>query len=62
MLHLDLPVLLLYASPGAVVPWYENRIKRLETVYVGPGLHFIQEDQPDAIGRALKDWLRRHRG
>lgn len=60
------PILLLYASPGAVVPpaavpWYENKIKNLETVYIGPGLHFVQEDQPEAIGRALKDWLRRHR-
>jgi haloalkane dehalogenase len=63
----DLPILLLYASPGAVVPpsavpWYENRIRNLETVYVGPGLHFIQEDQPEAIGRALREWLRRHHG
>lgn len=63
----ELPILLLYASPGAVVPpaavpWYENKIKNLEAVYVGAGLHFLQEDQPEAIGRALKDWLRRHRG
>jgi len=61
-----LPILLLYASPGAVVPpaavpWYESKIKNLETVYIGPGLHFVQEDQPEAIGRALKDWLRRRR-
>lgn len=63
----DLPVLLLYASPGAIVPpaavpWYENKIKNLESVYIGPGLHFVQEDQPDAIGRALNEWLRRHPG
>lgn len=63
----ELPILLLYAAPGAVVPpaavpWYESKIKNLETVYIGAGLHYLQEDQPEAIGRALKDWLRRHRG
>lgn len=62
-----LPILLLYASPGAVVPpaavpWYQNKIKNLEAVYIGAGLHFVQEDQPEAIGRALKEWLRRHHG
>jgi haloalkane dehalogenase len=60
----DTPMLLLYAAPGvlvppAAVPWYTARIKRLETVYLGQGFHFVQEDQPDAIGRALSDWLRR---
>jgi haloalkane dehalogenase len=62
----ELPILLLYASPGAVVspaavPWYEGKIKNLESVYIGTGLHFLQEDQPEAIGRALKEWLRRKR-
>jgi len=65
MAQTELPILMLYASPGAVlppsvVPWYKKTIKNLETVYIGQGLHFIQEDQPDAIGRALNDWLRRH--
>lgn len=67
MASTELPILLLYASPGAVVPpaavpWYENKIKNLETVYIGAGIHFIQEDQPEAIGLALKEWLRRHHG
>jgi pimeloyl-ACP methyl ester carboxylesterase len=60
-----MPVLLLYAEPGVLVPpqavgWYVERIPRLETAFVGQGLHFIQEDQPDAIGRALRDWIRRN--
>jgi len=64
MTHTELPILMLYASPGAVlppsvVPWYKKKIKNLETVYIGQGLHFIQEDQPDSIGRALNDWMRR---
>jgi haloalkane dehalogenase len=28
-----------------------------QEVTVG-GIHFLQEDSPDAIGRALADWLR----
>jgi haloalkane dehalogenase len=60
----EMPVLMLYADPGALVPpaavdWYIARIAKLETQYVGQGLHFIQEDRPEAIGRALADWLRR---
>jgi haloalkane dehalogenase len=60
----DKPTLLLYAEPGVLVPpqlvpYYKNTIKNLETSYVGQGLHFIQEDQPRAIGRAISDWLRR---
>jgi len=66
MTRTELPILLLYASPGAVVPpkvvpWYESKIKNLETAYIGRGFHFIQEDQPEAIGRALHDWIRRIR-
>ena len=64
MKETTLPMLLLYASPGVLIPpdavgWYENNIKNLQATYVGQGLHFIQEDQPDAIGRAIADWLRR---
>lgn len=67
MSRMTIPVLLLYGSPGAiippsVVPWYEKKINHLETAYVGQGLHYLQEDQPQAIGSALQDWLRRHPG
>jgi len=60
-----MPVLLVYAEPGAVVPpsavaWYIQRIANLETSFVGQGMHYIQEDQPDGVGRAIADWIRRH--
>ncbi|WP_165351144.1 haloalkane dehalogenase [Ciceribacter ferrooxidans] len=60
-----MPVLLAYADPGVLVPpqavpFYTGLIRNLETAFVGQGLHFIQEDQPAAIGRALADWLRRN--
>jgi haloalkane dehalogenase len=60
-----MPVLLAYAEPGvlvppAAVPFYTGLIDNIETAYIGRGLHFIQEDQPAAIGRAIADWLRRN--
>jgi len=65
MAETDMPVLLLYAEPGAVVPpaavdWYVGRIANLETHFVGQGFHYIQEDHPDAVGRAIADWIRRN--
>jgi haloalkane dehalogenase len=30
-----------------------------ESVFVGKGRHYIQEEQPEAIGEALSDWLSR---
>ena len=40
-----------------IVGRYIQMTDELETVYVGQGFHYIQEDQPDAIGRALFDWI-----
>jgi len=64
LLETEKPLLFLYALPGAlnppeVVDWWAERAKNMETVYIGPGLHFVQEDQPFAIGRAISDWYRR---
>ncbi|VAW95582.1 Hydrolase, alpha/beta fold family protein, At1g52510/AT4G12830 homolog 2 [hydrothermal vent metagenome] len=65
MLITKTPMLLMYASPGVLVNqdvknWYAGNIKNIETVYIGQGMHYIQEDHPDAIGRAIQDWMRRH--
>lgn len=59
-----LPKLLLYAQPGGVirseqVAWCRARLPNLETVDVGPGIHFLQEDRPASIGQALADWYSR---
>lgn len=64
MTSTSLPILLVYAEPGVLVnehvrSWYQANMRRLEMAYVGPGLHFIQEDSPLAIGRAISDWMRR---
>jgi len=65
MAKTKMPVLLLYAEPGANVPpsavgWYVKKIANLETSFVGPAFHFFQEDHPDAVGRAIADWMRRN--
>jgi len=57
------PKLLLYAQPGGIVRepavnWCRQHLTNLETADVGAGIHFLQEDQPHAIGRALRDWFR----
>lgn len=60
----DIPWLFLYSTPGAlntpaVADYWAVRAKNIETVYIGHGLHYVQEDQPFAIGRAIADWYRR---
>ncbi len=60
----DLPKLHIYVSPGAlnppeVVAFLQQNMPNYEAVYVGQGLHFIQEDHPEAIGRNISDWYRR---
>lgn len=60
----EIPWLFLYASPGATAPaaaadYWAERARNIETAYIGHGLHYVQEDQPYAIGRAISDWYRR---
>jgi len=59
------PMLLLQFHPGAVlsrtrVAWLSQRIARLEVIDCGPGLHYVQEDNPKAIAEALDSWSRGH--
>lgn len=59
----ELPKLLFYANPGALinasmVDWSETHLKNLETFNLGQGIHYLQEDHPSAIGKALANWLK----
>ena len=59
----DVPKLLLFARPGAILPqelvgWCRAHMRKLTAVDIGPGLHFVQEDRPHAIGAALWTWYR----
>ena len=56
-----LPMLLFYATPGGIidadmVEWCKQNLKHLETVDIGPGIHFLQEDNPHLIGQELARW------
>jgi haloalkane dehalogenase len=56
-----LPKLMLYASPGALltrenVEWCKRNISNLESVFLGPGSHFLQESSPHRIGREIVRW------
>lgn len=60
----DMPFLLLYVSPGAIISPEMAAIivaqhRNIESHYLGLGRHFIQEDHPHKIGRAVADWRRR---
>jgi haloalkane dehalogenase len=60
----DVPKLLLAFEPGAIlgpdlVDWCRRSFRNLEVQWLGAGSHFVQEDQPQAIGDAVRDWRRR---
>ncbi|MET0152304.1 MAG: haloalkane dehalogenase [Candidatus Binatia bacterium] len=62
--HSDVPKLLLAFTPGAIlgaelVEHCRSHMRNLEVQHLGPGSHFVQEDQPEAIGDAVRDWRRR---
>ena len=53
-----IPKLLFWADPGALVrekevQWYSRNLQNLETVFLGKGLHYLQEDHPHQIGEAI---------
>lgn len=60
----ETPKLLLTFEPGvlitpAVAEWCRKTLRNLETKAIGPGIHWVQEDHPEAIGDAVKEWRRR---
>ena len=60
----DIPMLHLWARPGAInneafAEAMVERINDIQSSFVGAGSHYIQEDQPEMIGRILADWRRR---
>jgi len=56
----DIPKLFINAEPGAILVGAQREFCRgwkNQTEITVKGTHFIQEDSPDEIGQALKDWL-----
>ena len=57
----ELPKLLFFASPGGLinaktVEWCEQKLKNLEAINIGAGIHYLQEDNPHQIGSTLAKW------
>lgn len=56
-----LPKLLFHATPGGIidaagVAWCREHLPNLQTVDIGKGLHYLQEDNPHGIGEELAKW------
>ena len=56
------PKLLFAGDPGAIVsPAFGERfaagLNNCRFILLGAGSHFLQEDHPDAIGRAVAEWI-----
>jgi hypothetical protein len=43
---------------ASVVNWSKANLKNLETIDLGQGIHYLQEDHPKAIGKALANWIK----
>lgn len=57
----NIPKLLIYGKPGAMirkkeVMWAKSQFRNLACQYVGSGLHFLQEGQPEEIGLKIREW------
>lgn len=58
------PKLLFTCEPGILITpdiaqWCRKTFRNLETEHLGAGLHYVQEDHPEAIGDGVKAWRRR---
>ena len=56
--------LLFAADPGALmtapaVEGAKQYLKNLSVVDIGPGIHFVQEDNPHLIGSEIAEWYRK---
>jgi haloalkane dehalogenase len=56
------PKLLFVGEPGGLVTpafaeSFASGLKNCKVVHIGPGIHYLQEDNPTAIGSGIHDWL-----
>jgi haloalkane dehalogenase len=62
LLETDIPKLLFWANPGALISperasWYEQHLRACRSVGVGSARHYLQEDHADLIGKEIASWL-----
>ena len=56
----QVPTLFVNAEPGAILTGAQREFCRSwpnQREVTVPGIHFVQEDAPDEIGRAIADWV-----
>ena len=57
------PMLLFHGTPGGLIPakrvdWFKQKIKDLTVRDIGPGIHYLQEDNPEGIATGIVEWAR----
>ena len=57
----NIPKLLIYGEPGALitrhmVDWCVKNLSNVTTANIGAGIHYLQEDNPHAIGLEIAKW------
>jgi haloalkane dehalogenase len=57
----ELPKILFHGTPGVLIPpemveWCGANLPNLKIVDIGPGIHYLQEDNPHLIGTELGVW------
>ena len=62
LLENDIPKLFFWANPGSIISeelagFYLKALHNTKNVHVGPGKHFLQEDNPHLIGKELAKWM-----
>jgi hypothetical protein len=55
------PMILIKGSPGAAIPesrvkWLQEKIPHLLVRDIEPGIHYLQEDNPEGIGNHILEW------
>jgi haloalkane dehalogenase len=56
------PKLLFVGDPGALISpafaaGFARELQNCRVIPIGPGLHYLPEDNPDVIGRGIREWL-----
>jgi haloalkane dehalogenase len=62
LLETPTPKIFFHAAPGIFIPperakFYRSNLKACRSVDLGWGLHYLQEDHPDVIGKEIAAWL-----
>ena len=56
----SIPMLYFYgAGRDGTAEYYVENLRQVETHFAGRVQHYLQEDKPETIGRAIHDWRRR---